>query len=278
MLIVNCIGGLGNQMFQYAYYTELRLQYTDVYFDVSGFSNYKLHNGYELGRVFGISPNIIDPEIVAIYKKKSAGLLSKFRCQKFVVLQKDFGFNNRYLRLKNSCFLDGYWQSEQYFANCTKKLYHDFAFPQLDKLNLSIAKSILDLNSISIHIRRGDYVNHPMHGEICTLDYYMQAIDIIKAKVQNPVFYVFSNDIDWCKNNLYLDNATYVCGNDGYNSYKDMHLMSLCKHNIIANSSFSWWGAWLNKNSSKVVIAPKKWFNDKKINIKDLIPDSWIKI
>lgn len=102
----------------------------------------------------------------------------------------------------------------------------------------------------------GDYVNHPIHGGICTLEYYKKAIEIIRNNIAEPAFFIFSNDIDWCRNNLPLESATYITGNNGGNSYKDMHLMSLCKHNIIANSSFSWCGAWLNSNQNKIVIAP----------------------
>ncbi len=124
----------------------------------------------------------------------------------------------------------------------------------------------------------GDYVNHPIHGGICTMDYYQQAIDIMKSKIVNPKFFIFSNDIEWCHSHLKLADAVYITGNKGENSYRDMQLMSMCKHNIIANSSFSWWGAWLNNNPDKIVIAPAKWFNDPKINTRDLIPDDWIKI
>lgn len=145
-------------------------------------------------------------------------------------------------------------------------------------------KKIINSNSISLHVRRGDYENNSsakrLHGGICTLNYYKQAIELVASRIKNPVFFIFSNDLKWARENLELEKYKQVLVNlnKGNNSYKDMYLMSKCKHNIIANSSFSWWGAWLNANPKKIVICPKRWYNNKRLDSKDIVPESWIRI
>lgn len=288
-------------MFQYAYYLELKQRDFETYFDISDFADYKLHHGYELNRIFGVTPLLIEAEntpefkhILQLRRRYEHGyghnkhrlfidrLRNKLRIGNCVIVQRNFGYDLKYIHFKpsskHSYLLDGYWQSEKYFASCVNQVRQAFKFPSLDKGNQLIAQQIEQVNSVSVHVRRGDYVNNPLHGDICTLDYYKRAIGIINSKIANPQFYVFSDDVAWCKDNLSLPNAVYVDGNQGKNSYKDMQLISLCKCNIIANSSFSWWGAWLNINSNKVVIAPRKWFNDTRFNVSDLLPNEWIKI
>ena len=154
----------------------------------------------------------------------------------------------------------------KYFEGIENDIKKDFRFKnQLDNKNLEILNEIENSNSISIHIRRGDYMspeNYNMYGCIATPTYYKKAIKVIEEKVENPTFFVFSNDMDWVKKNIQINSRVfYIDINSGNGSYKDMQLMSNCKHNIIANSSFSWWGAWLNENKNKIVIAPKKWIN-----------------
>ena len=131
---------------------------------------------------------------------------------------------------------------------------------------------------ISIHVRRDDYLSSKYvsgFGGICTIEYYNKAVERIKEEVIDPVFYIFSDDINWCRENLKLEQGVFIDWNTGKESWQDMFLMSQCKHNIIANSSFSWWGAWLNSNSEKIVIAPRIWWNGLK---DDVVPDSWIRI
>lgn len=284
MQIVWCLGGLGNQMFQYAFYRRLQLDGKDVALDISGFNGYELHNGFEIRNIFGIDVTMADISVVNEIKLKilHATFIQKIIWKIFsscpIMMQKKFNFHEEYLNFRKPKYLEGYWQSEKYFAAYSEIIRNDFKFPKLDAQNKEYADKIQHTESVSIHIRMGDYINHPLHGGICTIEYYQRAIDFIKAKLDKPIFFIFSNDVEWCKNNLQLENAIYVTGNDGQNSYRDMQLMSMCKHNIIANSSFSWWGAWLNNNPDKVVIAPSRWFNDPTINTKDLLPDSWIQI
>jgi hypothetical protein len=195
-----------------------------------------------------------------------------------------FSYDARIEKTSSKCFLSGYWQSPLYFKSVECLIRQEFTFPtKLSKENSIILKMIKNFNSISLHVRRTDYVNnvnHEIHG-VCSIEYYMKAISIICANVNYPFFFIFSDDIKWVKQNLKINSkCVFVSGNTGSNSYIDMQLMSFCKHNIIANSSFSWWGAWLNSNFNKIVIAPQKWFNDENINSQtsDLIPDTWIRI
>ena len=280
MFIVNCKGGLGNQMFQYAFYKSLGKGGAKTKLYIGDFDIEQMHNGFELDKIFAISDNYATKQDRDNLAKNGIlfKILRKLKLYNSYYIERDFSYNNNYLKYTGNCFFDGYWQSEKYFSNCMDEIRHDFEFPALDHKNMLIAKEIELVNSVSIHVRMGDYVNHPLHGGICTLEYYKKAIESIHTKITNPVFYIFSNNISWCQQNLSLPNAIYVMGNEEKNSYKDMYLMSLCKHNIIANSSFSWWGAWLNSNPNKMVIAPKKWFNDPKMNTKDLIPEKWYKI
>jgi hypothetical protein len=147
---------------------------------------------------------------------------------------------------------------------------------------MKIAEQISRVNSVSLHVRRGDYVANlkvaAIHG-LCSKEYYASAIKFISKKVERPHFFVFSDDINWVENNFKINYpCTYINQNFSNESYNDLRLMSLCQHNIIANSSFSWWGAWLNCNSEKIVIAPKKWFANSDKRCDDLIPEKWVRL
>ena len=271
MIIVRVTGGLGNQMFQYAMYKSLEKKGKLVKLDSKSFyETKKEHNGYELERIFDIKPNKPTKEDLEKFDENNISTLFKikrklFGDKKFVYDTKEYVFNKDVYKLKNS-YLNGYWQSIKYFEGIENDIKKDFQFKnQLDNKNLEILNEIENSNSISIHIRRGDYMSHEnynMYGCIATPTYYKKAIKVIEEKVENPTFFVFSNDMDWVKKNIQINSRVfYIDINSGNGSYKDMQLMSNCKHNIIANSSFSWWGAWLNENKNKIVIAPKKWIN-----------------
>lgn len=271
MIIVRVTGGLGNQMFQYAMYKSLENKGKLVKLDSKSFyETKKEHNGYELERIFDIKPNKPTKEDLEKFDENNISTLFKikrklFGDKKFVYDTKEYVFNKDVYKLKNS-YLNGYWQSIKYFEGIENDIKKDFRFKnQLDNKNLEILNEIENSNSISIHIRRGDYMspeNYNMYGCIATPTYYKKAIKVIEEKIENPTFFVFSNDMDWVKKNIQINSRVfYIDINSGNGSYKDMQLMSNCKHNIIANSSFSWWGAWLNENKNKIVIAPKKWIN-----------------
>lgn len=176
-------------------------------------------------------------------------------------------------------YITGCSHSEKYFLEIKKRLIKLYQFDTIDNKNKSILELILKTNSVSIHVRRGDYLSDPALGNLISKQYYIDAINYIKNKVNNPTYFIFSNDIEWCRQNLDLENCYYIDWNKGKESYRDMQLMSLCKHNIIPNSSFSWWGAWLNNNLEKIVVAPQRWINPKvQQSDIDIVPETWIKI
>jgi len=285
---INC--GLGNQMFQYAFYRMLKEIDNDTKLDVSEFKYRKYHNGYELEDIFNINPIYASKRECDELADVSKRLIDEIR-RDFLKIRKkpsgkliresDYGpyYNGQLLKEKNAYFI-GYWQTEKYFLPVAESIRKEFTFKkELDPENLSIKKQINETNSVSIHIRRGDYVKKRRIvnvGSVCDINYYKRAIDAISQKVEDPFFYIFSDDIGWAKENLILNKVKYIDINQGENSYKDMQLMSQCRHNIITNSTFSWWAAWLNNKPDKVVIAPDMWFRD--VDMKDIIPDNWQKI
>jgi len=278
-------------MFQYAAGRALSLSTHQIQnLDLNDFTGYQLHNGFELERVFNIdkvvkstSSNI--QELLSWRANSFAKKIlrrshfAKLRGQSFIV-EPYFNYWPNFFELKQDCYLYGYWQSERYFKDFANIIRQDFAFKiPLDERNKQIALDIANTQSVSLHVRRGDYVNDPKNSNIiniCSLEYYREAIEYIVNRIEKPVFYIFSDDMAWVKAHLSTDfPCIYVDYNSGLESYRDMQLMSLCKHHIIANSSFSWWGAWLNPNPEKMVIAPRKWFVNNN-NVDDLIPQDWI--
>ncbi|MDR2407204.1 MAG: alpha-1,2-fucosyltransferase [Bacteroidales bacterium] len=240
--------------------------------DHSYFNGYPLHNGLEINKIFNIEMQQASfNELISVtwpfynYRIGQIGIriLPK---RKTVYCEKT---NAQFIdidKLAYDCYLDGYWQNELYFKDCEDIVRRKYQFiTPLDLKNNDLKNKICSVNSVSIHVRRGDYLKHKMYLGLCDKDYYVNAISYMKKKIDHPVFFVFSNDINWCKSNLrdvINDSCSeYIDWNKKGKSYIDMQLMSICKHNIIANSSFSWWGAWLNNNIDKIVIAPKKWLN-----------------
>lgn len=281
MKIVKIKGGLGNQMFQYALYKKLKNIGNKTYGDLSYFNR---NNCYELERIFNIevntSYNLVlkkifenDNLFFKIFRKILKSILVKN-----VIQQNDVEFKEN---IFNYNYFDGYWQSEKFFQDIKEEICLDFKFPPItEDKNLYIKNEIEKVESISIHVRRGDYIGNEILDGLAPLEYYERALRYIKLKIENPIFFIFSNDIEWCKENLKINFPTnYIDWNNGEKSFRDMQLMSLCKHNIIPNSSFSWWGAWLNSNLNKIVIAPEVWFRKESVyKYKDIVPETWIKI
>ena len=291
MIISNIIGGLGNQMFQYAAGRAGSLKLgVPLKLDTRDFSAYQLHQGFELNRVFNCNAEIAaDIDLAKTLGWQKLKLAQRFlrrqqlKClrHKSYVVEPHFNYWSGISQLKDNVYLDGYWQSEKYFIEFADKIRTEFTFKlPLSLKNKEISAHISQVNAVSLHVRRGDYVTNKKNAYIgaCSLDYYRAAIAKINSMVDKPIFYVFSDDFNWAKNNLILDSkSVFISHNTGKESYNDMRLMSLCKHHIIANSSFSWWGAWLNASPNKIVIAPKQWFaNDN--NVSDLFPLDWIAI
>ena len=292
MIIAHLIGGLGNQMFQYAASRALSLERDlPLYLDVQDFEGYSLHNGYELNRVFNIDTQIAGKvelkEVLnwraytPIRKKLYRPQLSKFRGMRMFV-DTQFTSWRQINEVPNDCYLMGNWQTEHYFNNFQAIIRSDFSFRmQPVGLNAALTEQIGRDMAVSLHVRRGDYVANSSslayHG-LCSVVYYQHAIRYISDRVDNPIFFIFSDDIDWVKENLHIKYPChYIDHNKGNESYNDMRLMSLCKHHIIANSSFSWWGAWLNPWTDKIVVAPKRWVLTD-FDTSDILPASWIKM
>ena len=280
MVKTKLLGGLGNQMFQYAIAKNLSLRNkTKLYLDLSSL----LSRGEAVGYTFrDFELDIFDIKY-SIENKKPKTLItrlkSKIRPLK-VVRERDHTFHPEVLMLRGNIYLDGHWQNENYFTDIKTNILEDFSFKiPPDPSNEELLRQIMGVNSVSVHFRRGDYVTNPnandYHG-ICSDEYYITALNIIQREVPNPHFFVFSDDIEAIKSSFTFNtDVTYVDNNPGKKSYEDMRLMAACQHNIIANSSFSWWGAWLNRNPQKKVIAPKNWFKQLE---SDIVPKEWIKI
>jgi hypothetical protein len=285
MKIVRFLGGLGNQMFQYAFYLSLSQKFGKVKADLKHFKDYPLHNGFELERIFNIKLKRASKFQSKLYANEGSGFM--FRKLRRVMGAKNayytekrhFGYEPGIFHDQKSRYYWGYWQNLKYVSAVEKQLRKDFSFQvPLDEINSDLLNKIRFCKTVALHVRRGDYLSDPFLGGICDLEYYRQAIEIAKRRVQDPRFIVFSNDIAWCKASLDLEDAIYVDWNLGLNSYKDMQLMSKCHNNIISNSSFSWWGAWLNNNKEAIIIAPKRWMNLKELDYSGLIPENWITI
>ena len=292
MNVIFLQGGLGNQMFQYAFYLALKHKHFDVECDISMLLHQKQHNGYELSRLFGIQLNkdCYLFNIVRLYyycrthqNNLLCSVLLNILRRMYYALVLDTApssFFSDIVKTRKNLFL-GYWQSEFFFKEIKNDIFHAFTFKieLLSLKTLSVLEDIKRGNSVSVHIRRGDYLlpeNLQLYGNICTIEYYQKALTVICERVSQPSFFVFSNDIAWVKEHINIPNSIYVNFNSGSDSWQDMFLMSQCKHNIIANSSFSWWGAWLNRNTNKIVITPSRFINLEENS--DIIPDTWIRI
>lgn len=284
MIIVNLKGGLGNQMFQYALGRKLSLRNNDeLKLEIAGLDKANevgdIYRPFSLGR-FNIEKSIATPDEVRKLKYPY-GILSKgLRWFNFKVLRKTHTlFEPEMLERTGDIFLDGYWQSPRYFDDIRDTLLTDFNLAEpLDNYATNIVTLMKNSNSVSIHIRRGDYIKNPQvlkEFGICTDTYYQKAIATIEEQQPNAHYFIFSDDIDWVKENLKLGaKATYVTDPD-LTDTAELFMMSRCKHNIIANSTFSWWAGWLNNNPDKVVIAPTPWFNTKQWD-PDLLPPNWL--
>lgn len=289
MKIVNVIGGLGNQMFQCAFAIMLRKKYVNevVKIDLHHYKHYALHHGFEVDRIFNIEIPVASPwEVMSLsyympFFKLSRAIRRFMPVRKHEFIDAPLGvYSPEALQHDGDCYYEGYWQSPRYYEGCREDILKAFTFPEFtDEQNQRWANEMLaNDNSVAIHIRRGDYITDKLFRGLCQLDYYEEAIKKVKTLVDNPHFYVFSNDAAWCKEHLTPlvgDCAIdFVTNNSGQESFRDMQLMTYCRGVIIANSSFSWWGAYLNQRKDRIVIAPRKWINTHEA--KDIHDAGWI--
>ncbi|MDX2173402.1 MAG: alpha-1,2-fucosyltransferase [Bacteroidota bacterium] len=291
MIIVKLMGGLGNQMFQYAAAKSLACMHgVEVRVDLS-YLNADSKGSYTPRRydlsIFKANVKIAEQSDLKPYIKRYTKLSRLLRREmpslfkNLYVVERGIKYHEAFTKFPKNTYLDGFWQSEKYFENYREQIKSDFTISKPLPIELEdIFNKIKSTNSVSIHVRRGDYVTlksaNDFHG-LSTLEYYQTSIDIISEKCKDLELFIFSDDIEWCRQRFDFKLPKHFIHHT-YEACWDMFLMSNCKHNIIANSSFSWWGAWLNQNPNKIVIAPKNWFVDKTLNTDDLIPREWIRL
>ncbi len=296
MQIIKIMGGLGNQMFEYAFAKAYSmLNQCNVLLDLSWFEEVKnISDNVVAKRVYELQNFYLTPcfatkeqclPFVKLHKLYIPGCIRNyFGIPKYVNKttkeKKGQYFEPKFLKYKKNIYFEGYFQTEKYFKIFRKELLKDFSLKtELNDKNKKMLEQIKSTNAISLHVRHGDYLNLQNHFKICSLDYYKNAINLIIQKVENPHFYIFSDDIDWVRKNFNLNHhITIVDINSSNEGYFDLELMKNCKHNITANSSFSWWGAWLNENPDKIIITPKTWFVNGDEERIDRIPEDWIEL
>lgn len=296
MIIVRLWGGLGNQMFQYAAARRLALLNEDLLKLDTGWFAAPASGGaervYELG-VFALKAPFASPSEVRSLRgadmRRLPGWLKRalrgcgYQGARSCITEKHFHFDPGILALKGDVYLDGYWQSEKYFSDVADLLRDDFHIvPEPDSRNRDMLEQIRSSGAVSLHVRRGDYVSSKKTGDfhgVIPINHYSAAVERIAGMVPDPHFFIFSDDPAWARENIHPDfPSTFVDHNGPARAYEDLRLLANCKHHIIANSSFSWWGAWLCPYPDKVVIAPAKWFNRTDLDTSDLIPETWLKL
>ena len=293
MIVVRLMGGLGNQMFQYAASRRLALQHgTDLKLDLSWFAEQSLRK-YELDTLC-ILAEIATKEDLTLFDLEDAvslaGRLRKFfrRAKKaggYLALQeeREFHGNSDVLNAPDNVYLAGYWQTDEYFSDIRTVLLEEFApAKELTPADQAFADKIAESTSVAVHVRRGDFVSNPkttaFHG-LCGEAYYEKAFSRVASRIKDAKFFIFSDDIPWSKENLHPPGETcFIERPHKVPSIVDLHMMRLCRHNIIANSSYSWWAAWLNENPDKSIIAPLKWFEMKGYDTINLIPTGWTRL
>lgn len=284
-IVVKLSGGLGNQLFQYAVGRSLairnqrNLRLDRRFLDGANNATYGLHQFNIDASLSGIEDGIKRPPLkrdhkIAYYLWRHLRLAPK----RFV--ERNLSFEPRLLEPISNIYLEGYWQSERYFSDIAETIRNDLKIITTpSQQNAEVLEKIYASPAVSLHVRRGDYL-HPVtqavHGS-CKTSYYLNAVRLIAEKTKvEPVVYAFSDEPEWVRENLRLPFETHVVSHNGPDkNYEDLRLMSACRHHVIANSSFSWWGAWLNASTSKVVVAPIRWFADPSLSNPDIVPTSW---
>lgn len=287
--------GLGNQMSQYAFYLAKKQLYSQTQCIYYPFQFDNMHNGFELSKVFGVKfhkglkygisylgYNIYLQSITnnglkgKIYRK----LIKFLNIQ--IITEQSYTYNINIINNEMSgwVYYWGGWHNELYFRTIREELLNIFRFKikENDKQLRQLVDEFQGKNSVSIHIRRGDYLKSNLidhFGSVCSFEYYHKAINYIEKNVENPFFYIFTDDKQWVSENFIIPDSRVIDFYHENDSWKDMYLISLCKHHINANSTFSWWGAWLNHNPQKIVLVPKNYTSK---GDSDIYPESWIKI
>lgn len=280
MIYIRMQGGLGNQMFQYATARSLaEKRHAKVSIDLSWYATTEQSDGvgvraYELG-AFNIQEKFYKPNTLNKF------WLRLMRSRMYSDAPESYVYQQRVMDAPNNSLLFGFFNNEKYFKDIRSILLQEFTLKmQPDKKNRLILDDISSSNSVSVHIRRGDYVTSTSHNAfhgVLGLDYYQRAVKHLQKQVNKPTYYIFSDDPAWVKDNLKLDQpAIFVSHNK--RGVDDLNLMMHCHHHIIANSSFSWWGAWLADRPNKLVVAPKQWIKSHEIDSSDVVPKDWVRL
>lgn len=278
-------GGLANKMFQYAFSLAIMKHGFNVVYDTKSFKTEFEHDKIRLDSIF---PNVVLPEAnrkyLAATKKGKLWRLYKLLSRQYIV-ERAYSYNARaFKQLSSGCYVESSWQDERYFLDAEEYVKKAFEFaPFEDERNTKIANDMAMSNSVAIHIRKGDgYGTWDIFSNTCTKQYYNAAVEYVMEHIDNPKFFIFTDSPEVIKDYLDITNYTLINWNPttGYGNHFDMQLMSCAKHNVIANSTYSWWGAWLNNNPNKIVIAPKFWFNPecKFAHINHIVSDKWVRI
>lgn len=263
MPVIHVLGGAGNQFFQYAFGRAVSL------------ASSPLPLSFHLSDNLGASGYVLDRYDLPISLTKKFSHMHREQGMQFNPWVFEF------TPADDDMFV-GFWQSELYFKDIAETIREELGAPiHLSELTHGVAHHIRKTNSVSIHVRRGDNLDADAltrHGDLSQTDYYQRAIEYVRARVIDPTFFIFSDDPEWCEANFRPEPSIVVSHNDTKNPCEDLWLMSQCRHSIIANSTFSWWGAWLNPNQDRVVVAPLRWFVTPARNSRDIVPARWVKL
>lgn len=280
MIIVRLSDGLGNQMFQYAFGRALSTRRgVPLRLDVSAYRTERKRR-YGLDHFLTEATFVTDEEAHRVVTRPRSP--DEPWWDQPVVREPHFHYSADVARVPSAGYFVGYWQSERHFDDVAPLIRLEFTPKQpLAGSNLEVARVIAARNAVSLHVRRGDYISDPkvtiLHG-VCSLDYYRAAVAHVAARVDKPEFFVFTDDPDWTRANLKLDFPAYLVTQNRDAPVEDLRLMTLCRHHIVANSSFSWWGAWLGEKPGQIVCAPQRWFGAYPHDTSDLVPDRWTRL
>jgi len=281
VIFVKIYGGLGNQLYQYALGRALSVANSTLCkMDLREFESYKLHR-YSLGH-FNIQEYLMEEDEFRCLDHPQKRRWYRRRGCIPIFHEKDFFYDPKISQLRQTAYLDGYWQSFKYFEGIRAVLLQEITVKYATSGDNAVwLQRIQDCESVALHVRRGDYASEPqtkaVHG-LCSGEYYRQAYQKLLESLNRPVFFIFSDDPDWVRDEFhFIQNKHFIAGNPALFNYEDFRLMAACRHQIIANSSFSWWAAWINKNPSKIVHAPRKWFaKEEEGALPDRIPSDWV--
>jgi len=289
LAVVKIFQGPGNQMFQYAYALGISKRIPcEILLDTSWYDTYSHHRPYILDR-FHIDQKIATKGDVWRAKGDYSANKLSYACKTLRKWIAPHHKKNLINERKDRCdlalcypykkaYITGYFTSEKFFQDITSDIRNSFVFKnELSLESIQVKKEMQSCSSVAISFRRGDFVNNPLH-DVCSINYYKRAIAFMQGHLEGVRFFVFSDDILWVKENVELPKNSLFMDFNGPNYMEDMHLMTMCKHHIIPNSTFSWWGAWLSSFRDQVVVAPKRWLNGSSYFYDHVVPERWIKL